>query len=194
MIVLILPDISEDDDLMTRARRGEQDAMMQIYERYFQPIYQFVRLRTGDPALAEDIAGNVFLKLIRAVRTGSAPRSHLRGWLFTVARNEIAQHFGRNRAYPTTTLEEWVPANTDHEPEPSFIQRLDIDRARAALRKLAPDQQEVILLRFGQALSLKETASIMGKSVVAIKSLQARAVKTLQLHLADGSNSRVYQS
>ncbi len=156
---------------------------MQVYERYFQPIYQFVRLRTGDAVLAEDIAGNVFLQFIRAVRTGSAPRTHLRGWLFTVARNEIARHFGRNRAYPTTTLEEWMPAGEDHDPDRSTIRHLDLDRARAALRKLVPEQQEVLLLRFGQALSLKETASIMGRSVVAVKSLQARALRTLQVYM-----------
>ena len=51
MIVLVLPDISVEDQLLIRARQGEQDAIMRIYESYFSPIYQYIRLRVGDAAL-----------------------------------------------------------------------------------------------------------------------------------------------
>jgi RNA polymerase sigma-70 factor (ECF subfamily) len=181
MIVLVLPDISTEDDLLARARKGDQNAVMEIYERYFQAIYQFIRLRTNDLSLAEDIAGDVFLKLIDALRGRStAPNHSLRGWLFQVARNELYRQYGRFRRMPTTTLEEWVPAASDVEPEVQFIHALDVQRARRALRMLTAEQQEVLILRFGQALSLEETADVMGKNIGAIKSLQSRAVNTLR--------------
>ncbi|NOG52126.1 MAG: hypothetical protein HND48_23835 [Chloroflexi bacterium] len=56
---------------------------------------------------------------------------------------------------------------------------------------LAPNQQEVLILRFGQQMSLSETAEIMGKSVSAIKSLQWRATETLRQILSGDGNGEV---
>jgi len=56
---------------------------------------------------------------------------------------------------------------------------------RRVLAMLAPDQQEVLILRFGQMMSLQDTAESMGKSISAIKSLQFRAVDTLRRLLAE---------
>lgn len=181
MIVLVLPDIPTEDALLARARAGDQQAIMEIYEAYFTPIYQFIRLRVGDANSAEDLASDVFVKFVSALRGRSAPRKSLRGWLFQVARNEINDHYGKNQRMPVETLDDWLPAPVDEaNPENRFMQTANIERVRGALRMLAPEQQEVIIMRFGQALSLQETADVMNKSVSAIKSLQFRAVSTLR--------------
>lgn len=180
MIVIVLPDIPAEDRLLANARQGDQAAIMEIYESYFPPIYQFLRLRVGNKDEAEDLASEVFLKFVSAVRGHSAPRVSLRGWLFRVARNELHAHYGKNLHFPTTTLDEWMPAASETDPEIQLIHNLSVERSRYALRMLVPDQQEVLILRFGQALNLQETADIMGKSVSAVKSLQFRAVDTLR--------------
>jgi RNA polymerase sigma-70 factor (ECF subfamily) len=181
MIVLVLPDIPTEDALLARARAGDQQAIMEIYEAYYTPIYQFIRLRVGDVTSAEDIASDVFVKFVTALKGRSAPRKSLRGWLFQVARNELNDHYGKNKRMPTETLDDWIPAPVDEtNPERRFMQTFNIERLRQALRMLAPEQQEVIIMRFGQALSLQETADVMDKSVSAIKSLQFRAVSTLR--------------
>jgi RNA polymerase sigma-70 factor (ECF subfamily) len=181
MIVIVLPDIPAEDALLARARQGNQEAIMRIYESYFPPIYQFIRLRVDDRQLAEDIASDVFVRFVESVRRRTAPNHSLRGWLFRVARNEIYQHFGRRKQLTMTALEEWMPAPADdNEPEVTFIRSMNLERARSAMRMLAAEQQEVLILRFGQMLSLEETADIMNKSVSAVKSLQFRAVNTLR--------------
>lgn len=185
MIVIILPDIPQEDALLAQARRGNREATMQIYESYFSPIYQYIRLRVDDANLAEDLASEVFMKLVSALRGGSAPRHSLRGWLFKVARNLLHDHYSKSRQFTTTALDEWVPAPSDQEPEVEFIRSLNLERARSALHKLPSDQQEVLILRFGQALNLQQTADIMGKSVSAVKSLQFRAVETLRSVLTE---------
>lgn len=65
------------------------------------------------------------------------------------------------------------------------MRTLDIERARQALRMLAAEQQEVLILRFGQLLSLQETADVMNKTISAVKSLQFRAVDTLRRILGE---------
>ena len=153
-------------------------ALMQIYDTYFPPIYNFIRLRVNDRSQAEDLASDVFTKLVTAIQNNAAPRQSLRGWLFRVARNAIYDHFGQQKQFTTDTLDEWLPAEGDLESQ--VIQTLDAERARHAIRMLADDQQEVLILRFGQGLSLQETAAIMDRNIGAIKSLQFRAVNTLR--------------
>jgi RNA polymerase sigma-70 factor (ECF subfamily) len=178
--LIILPDLTTEDRLLARARAGDQLAVMQIYDAYFSPIYQYIRLRVGDAMTAEDLAADVFVRLIAALRSAAAPRSSLRGWLFRVARGLIADHFGHAAKLPQTTLEDWVSAPGDEQPEVLFLQQVDAQRAQRVVRMLPADQQEVLVLRFGQQLSLQETADIMGKTVSAVKSLQWRAVETLR--------------
>jgi RNA polymerase sigma-70 factor, ECF subfamily len=185
MIVIVLPDIATEDRLLAAARRNDQDAMMHIYDTYFPPIYSFIRLRVADTDTAEDLASDVFVRLVSAMRSHKAPHHSLRGWLFRVARNLINDHYGRNRKFTEEVLEEWVPSPNDPDPEVQFFRALDIERVRRALRMLADDQQEVLLLRFSQMLSLQEAADIMGRNVGAIKSLQFRAVNTLRQILGE---------
>ena len=185
MIVIILPDIPTEDRLLKQARAGDSDAVMQIYEQYFPPVYQFIQLRVGDPVLAEDLTSEVFLKLIDALRGHNAPNYSLRGWIFRVARNVLSNHFGKMRKYPVTSLDEWLPSSGDDDPEVQFIRSQNLDHVRRALRMLNAEQQEVLILRCGQKLDLQQTADIMGKSVSAIKSLQFRAVGTLRKLLGE---------
>jgi RNA polymerase sigma-70 factor (ECF subfamily) len=180
MVVIVLPDIPAEDRLLARAQRGDDAAILQIYESYFSPIYSYIRLRVGDLATAEDLASDVFVKMVNAFKGRNAPRHSLRGWLFKVARNTIYTHYGKVKRFPKTTLEDWIPDEASDDLEVRFIRAVGAERARRALGMLAPDQQEVLILRFGQMLDLEETADVMGKSIGAVKSLQFRAVNTLR--------------
>jgi RNA polymerase sigma-70 factor (ECF subfamily) len=172
---------------MAAARRGEKQAVAEIYERYFPPIYNFIRLRVDDRSAAEDLASEVFVKFIAAVQTRTAPRHSLRGWLFRVARNLLHDHYGSAERISTASLEEWIPTSYDNDPELEFIRTVSIQQAQSALRMLVAEQQEVLILRFGQMLNLQETADIMGKSTGAIKQLQFRAVNTLRQILREAA-------
>jgi RNA polymerase sigma-70 factor (ECF subfamily) len=183
MIVIVLPDIAEEDRLLTRARSGNRRAVGEIYNAYFSPIYQYIRLRVGDEQTADDLTSQVFAKFIISLRGSNAPNKSLRGWLFRVARNEIADHFRRDEPLPLETVDQWLATPPEVWPEVQVIQAIDIERARQAIRMLAPAQQEVLLLRFDQMLSLQETADIMDKNVNAIKALQFRAINTLRMIL-----------
>jgi RNA polymerase sigma-70 factor (ECF subfamily) len=185
MIIIVLPDISIEDQLLAQARQGNQDAIMRIYESYFPPIYNFIRLRVDDLQLAEDLASDVFVKLVQTLRSRNAPRHSLRGWLFRVARNLLHDHYGKTRQMTTEALDELLPASPDEDPEKQFMRSIGIQRLRRAIRMLAPDQQEVLILRFAQALNLQETAEIMGRNLNAIKALQFRATSNLRQILGD---------
>ena len=180
MILIVLPDMPAEDALLQRLKRGERGAVIDVYQQYFPPLYQYARLKVGDGALAEDVVSDVFVILIESLGTKSAPRENLRGWLFTIARNEIYRTYGTVQHLPLADVEEWMPASSELNPENQVADRFDIERVRHALRMLTADHQEVLILRFGQRLPLKDTADLMGKSISAVKSLQFRALETLR--------------
>jgi len=185
MFLIVLPDPVNDDVLLLRLQGGGEEAVIAVYERYFTPLYQYARLKVGDGALAKDIVSDVFVRLIESLGTRSAPRVNLRGWLFRVTRHEIYRN--SDRTISLTDVEEWMPAPAESNPE-MLGDVVDLQRVRHAIRMLTADHQEVLILRFGQRLSLQETADIMGKNVSAIKSLQFRAVDTLRSILVEGAN------
>lgn len=185
MILIVLPDIYEEDRLSHRARLGDKDALREIYALYFPPIFQYIRLRIDDIQQAEDLTSEVFLQMLKAFNGQNPPRKSLRGWLFQVARNILSNHYGRGQKFTVMTLEEWFPSGDEANPEIQLMQELSREQARQAVQQLAFEQQEVIILRFGHSLSIRDTASIMGKSASSIKSLQFRAINNLRRILHD---------
>jgi RNA polymerase sigma-70 factor, ECF subfamily len=180
MIFLVLPDVAQDEEILALARSGDEDAIVTIYRSYFDPVYQFCRLRVGDDQTAQDLTSEVFIRFIKALKRETAPHTSLRGWIFRVTRNLIYDYYGQDKELPVETLDQWLIAQTDTDPEVRVLQTMQVERARRAIGMLSPAQQEVLMLRFDQQLSLQETADLMNRQPNAIKALQFRAVNTLR--------------
>lgn len=171
--------VNDETTLLAKARALEARALGQIHDQYYPELYRFALYRTGDPATAEDIAAEVFVRLLEALHAGRAPQTTLRGWLFGVAAHLVADHFRRR---PVDPLPDNLPDGTSLAAEAE--DRLRRRAVHSALGRLSPEQQNVLALRFGQGASLEETASALGKSVNAVKQLQWRAVEALRRTLA----------
>jgi RNA polymerase sigma-70 factor (ECF subfamily) len=165
--------------LLERARQYDAQALAEIYDQYAGPIYGYLYRYLGDAPQAEDLTSEVFLRLLQALNTKRAPRDHLLGWLYRVAHNLAMDWFRQQAKRTSAPLEEDLVAAG--EPLPAEVEaRIDRERLRRAMRELAPDQQQVIQLRFGEGHKLAEVAGMLGKSEGAVKSLQHRAVKRLK--------------
>lgn len=156
----------------------------QIHDRFFPELYRYAQFRTGDPATAEDVASETFLRLIEAVRIRRGPQRHLRGWLFGTARHLVEDHFRRHYARAEEPLPEHL-AGDDHDPVELSEENDDRRDIRAALARLTSDQQDVLALRFHLGLSVAEVAGILGKKPNAVKALQFRALTALRKALED---------
>lgn len=190
MILIVLPDIEEEDRLLVAARGGNQAAILQIYELYFPPVYQYIRLRVGERPLAEDLASEVFTQMLEAFRGASAPQKSLRGWLFRVARFTLHDHYTKTRKVPIVELDDWMGDESAESLEQEMARKLELEEVRQALKTLKPEYQEVLILRFGQLLSVQEAADIMGKNVGALKVLQVRALQQLRSRLIETAHRK----
>jgi RNA polymerase sigma-70 factor (ECF subfamily) len=173
--------VIDEASLLTRARELDSRALAQIHDQYYPELYRFARYRTGDDTTAEDIVGEVFVRLLDALHAGRAPQTTLRGWLFGVASHLVADHF-RGKPRESLPLSDELAAG--HSPAAEAEDRLRQSEVRTALQRLTPEQQNVLALRFGDGFSVEQTAETLGKSVTAVKALQFRAVEALRRALA----------
>ena len=159
--------------------RLDSQAISAIYDQYFPEIYRYVRYRINDDAIAEDIASDVFVRLMEASQKNKGPQTNLRGWLIATASNVVNDHHRRHYRRPVEALSESMPdGNTNIHIQ--VDQREQSRLVQQALAQLTDEQQHVLALRFGQGYSLEETAEFLKKNINAVKALQFRALASLQ--------------
>jgi RNA polymerase sigma-70 factor, ECF subfamily len=165
-------------------RKLDTQSIGAVYDRYFPEIYRYVRYRIGDETVAEDIASDVFVRMLEASRKKQGPQSNLRGWLIATASNAVNDHHRRNYRRPVEALSETMP-----DGSPGISTEVDLRERQymlqGALAQLTPEQQHVLALRFGQGYSLEETAAVLNKNINAIKALQFRALAALQRQIGE---------
>ncbi|GAB4461360.1 MAG: sigma-70 family RNA polymerase sigma factor [Anaerolineales bacterium] len=171
--------VYDEQSALNGLQNLDSQAIAAIYDRYFTEVYRYVRYRIEDDAAAEDIASDVFIRLLEAVQKRQGPQSSLRGWLLATASNAINDHLRRLYRRPADPLSDLLPdpASIVHD---EVIQREQYRAVRSAYAQLTDEQQHVLALRFGQGYSLEETAQVMKKKVNAVKALQFRALSALQ--------------
>ncbi|MEU3194340.1 ECF subfamily RNA polymerase sigma factor, BldN family [Streptomyces sp. NPDC006992] len=173
-------------DLVERAQDGEAEAFGRLYDQYSDTVYRYIYYRVGGRATAEDLTSETFLRALRRIGTFTWQGRDFGAWLVTIARNLVADHFKSSRFRLEVTTGEMLDANeVERSPEESVLETLSNAALLEAVRKLNPQQQECVTLRFLQGLSVAETARVMGKNEGAIKTLQYRAVRTLARLLPD---------
>src|SRR5712692_3222061 len=165
--------------LLARARSLDPRALGQIHDEYYPEIYRYALYRIGDPEAAADVAAEVFLRLLEALHAGRPPTSTLRGWLFGVATHQVADHW-RRRPAPLGLPDNLPDGRSVAVEVDDRLLRGDVN---AAVRRLTEEQQQVLAFRFAEGFSVEESATLMGKSVTAVKALQFRALQTLRRSL-----------
>jgi RNA polymerase sigma-70 factor (ECF subfamily) len=176
--------VADDLLLLERARRLEPEALAEIHSTYYQRIFRYIEFRVDDASIIPDLASEVFVRLIDAIREDRAPRDTLKGWLYKVASHVISEHWREQKRSVTVDLEESM-ASHDDDLLTQLESRLSAASLQRAIAKLTREQQMVITLRFASEMPIRDVAQIIGKSEGAVKQLQARAMVALT-HLLAG--------
>jgi RNA polymerase sigma-70 factor (ECF subfamily) len=168
-------------DLVARGQQGDREALEELYLIHFDRIYSYLHVSVGNRHDAEDLTTQTFLKMLEKIgsfRWQSAPFS---AWLFRIAHNLAMDHFRARRRWQP---EEEVPEPPAHEAEPSAeleaMRTIGRESMLKLIENLSPEQQQVLTLKFVFNLPNAEVAAILDKTQGAVKSLQHRALATLQ--------------
>jgi RNA polymerase sigma-70 factor (ECF subfamily) len=166
-----------------RAMAGEEAALIELYEWYKPRIYRFLYYRLGNKHAAEDLTTELFLRMLQKLSSFRFQGIPFQAWLFQIARNLVVDDFRRQSVRLHEPIDETLQAN---EALPEEIAQRSMLRGELqdALMELTADQKDVIALRFIAGQSIAEVAQTLDKSESAVKSLQARGLKTLEQRLA----------
>jgi RNA polymerase sigma-70 factor, ECF subfamily len=166
--------------LVQLAQQGDAEAFGQIYEEYVDVVYRYVYVRCGSHHLAEDLTAETFVRALRRLDSFTWTGKDIAAWFVTIARNLVVDHVKSSRYRMEVTTGELLDADEAADaPEAEVLDRMRDRRLLEAVKGLKPEQQECIVLRFLQGLSLAETAAVLGRKENAVKQLQLRAVRAL---------------
>jgi RNA polymerase sigma-70 factor, ECF subfamily len=169
--------------LVERGKQGNREALEELYLIHFDRIYSYLHMSVGNRHDAEDLTTQVFVKMLESIgkfRWRSAPFS---AWLFRIAHNLAMDHFRANKR--------WQPEEEVPEPDPGDGSAAEEEALEAIgrqsmlelIEKLSHEQQQVLTLKFVFNFSNAEAATILDKTEGAVKSLQHRALTSLQRQL-----------
>ena len=177
----------DERNMIAQAAAGDPEAFSVLYERYVTRIYNYVFYRTGNTAEAEDLTAKVFHRALGAVHTYQDMGLPFSAWLYRIAHNLIANWHRDNSRRNEVPLEdhETLHVKTDH-PEASLEKDQEQEWLLHAIRKLPPERQQLIILKFVERMSNAEVAVIMNRSEGAIKSLYHRTLLSLREELEHG--------
>jgi RNA polymerase sigma factor (sigma-70 family) len=173
----------EDEWLVVRCQLGERPAFDELIERWSGPVWKYVRRLTSSDDAADDIAQNVWLRVLRGihkVRDGSK----LRAWIFGIARRTLMDRLREQYAAPDMSAIDdidlpAVDATEDMETDLAMVER--------ELARLPVVEREVLTLFYLRDLSLDEVADVLGVPVGTVKSRLFRARKLLRREIESQS-------
>jgi len=171
---------AQDGQLLDRVRRGDEQAMAMLYERYSRIVYSVALRVLRDSASAEDVLQDVFLGVWRRPETFIATRGSLGGWLAVVARNRSIDTLRRKR--PSEQVEEvYLASSFDlaDEAERSVL----MQRARGIILHLPLEQRKTLEMAYFDGLTHSEIAEITGDPLGTVKTRIRNALLTLRKEL-----------
>jgi RNA polymerase sigma-70 factor (ECF subfamily) len=170
--------------LVELAQRGDREALEGLYLIHFDRIYSYLHLSVGNRHDAEDLTTQTFLKMLEAIgrfRWKTAPFS---AWLFRIAHNLAMDHF---RATKRWQPEQEVPepeGSEESSAEEAALESIGRRSMLELIENLSHEQKQVLTLKFVFSFSNGEAATILGKTEGAVKSLQHRALASLQKQIS----------
>jgi RNA polymerase sigma-70 factor, ECF subfamily len=170
--------------LVDRAQQGDRAALEELYLLHFDRIYSYLHMSVGNRHDAEDLTTQTFMKMLESIkrfRWQSAPFS---AWLFRIAHNLAMDHFRASRRWQP---EEDVPepvGESEPSAEAAAFQSIGRQSMLELIEDLSQEQKQVLTLKFVFNLPNAEVATILGKTEGAVKSLQHRALVSLQKQIA----------
>jgi RNA polymerase sigma-70 factor, ECF subfamily len=175
--------------LLKDAQRGVPAAYDRLYNLYADRIYRYVYARVGQRETAEDLTGDVFVRLIQVLprfrANSDRPVASFSAWLYRIAGNMLTDHYRRQRYRQHADIDDHIHlAGDELSPDQRAAEAEEGQRIAQALTKLEGEQQEVVIYRFAEQYSTQQVAELMGKTTGAVKSLQHRALNNLRRFLS----------
>ena len=150
-----------------------------LYEEYYDKIARYVYVHIDNKEEAEDIAGEVFLRALKSLKSYREQGVPMQGWLFRIAHNLTIDYLRKMDKRRTVPVDSVVLSGNDN-PADTAERNIEFARVTQAMKQLTTEQREVINLRFFGELTSKEVGSVLGKSDGAVREMQRAAIEKVR--------------
>ena len=187
------PDPGDDAEQLRAYVAGDAQAFARLYDRYDRPCFRFIRRMLGAAGAetAEDLHQETWLAVSRNAAAFDPAKASFRGWLFTIARRRVLDHFRRQKVVPLMREEDDAALEVP-DPAPTPVERVETreaaERLAAAVESLPAEQRGAFVMFAGAGLSLAEIAEATGVAVETAKS-RLRYARTRLRQLLAGERS-----
>ena len=184
---------AQDERLIVdAARKGDEQALSELYTLYFPRVYRYILARTGNTYDAEDLAEEVFIRVLEAIERFEWREAPFSAWLFRIAHNAVISQRRKEGARGRSTQLAEGLATESAGPDELVESRLALNAIMRAAEKLPEAQRQVIAFRFAAGLSVAETARAMGKGEGNVKVIQHKAIVKLREMMGQPKKAKAY--
>ena len=171
---------SELRNHVRRAARGDEQAAGLLFDHYYPRVFRYARGKLGRDVDAEDVAAETFARVLRGLGKFKWKGAGFEAWLFRIASNLVVDIHRKASRESTEAEPAEQEAPTAELPETLVLRAEQVGGLRHMLEALAPDQREVLLLRFAADLDTHEVGDVMERNANAVRQLQFRALQRLR--------------
>lgn len=157
--------------------------IQELYRQYATAIFSYLRLHTSSPEDAEDILLEIFLQVLESEAFVTLSADKQRAWLYSTARHKIVDRYrdaSRRQFIDLEQVATTLYESDEHAPEQTVLQREEVEHLLSLVQRLPLAQQEILRLRFTNALRCSEIAVLLDKPEGSVRSLLSRTLNTLR--------------
>lgn len=160
-------------------RERNESTLSSLYEEYYDKIARYAYLRIGNKDEAEDIAGEVFLKALKSLKSYKERGVPMQAWLFRIAHNLVVDYYRKMQKNITIPIDN-IQIESGVNPVAKAEENAEMERVQKAMEQLTREQREVLRLRFFSELTSKEAGQVLNKSNGAVREMQRAAIEKLR--------------
>lgn len=166
-------------EIFEKAKNGDKNAFSVMDEVYFEPLYRYVYLRIGNKAEADDLIQDIFVKVYNSSEDSVCDDVSMLIHLYSVARKKVSDWKRKRRDVISIddNVEDYSDLLTDTDES---LKKEEFEQLQGALKKLTSEQQDVIILKFVEDVSIKEIMKILGKTELLISRIQSDGIRLMR--------------
>jgi RNA polymerase sigma-70 factor (ECF subfamily) len=170
----------QDESILARQAFQDVEAFAELYRRNLTRVYRYHMAHVGNVRDAEDLTSQTFMAALEGIHSFRGTGSFA-AWLFGIASKKRLMFFRRSGSRPEVALEAALQTPSQDPPtDKAAYQRLQMQSVSRALRQLAPDRAEALILTYFGGLSQAEAGRVLNKSEAAVKMLISRGLQDLR--------------
>ena len=173
--------LTTDENALVERAKTDPTAFGILYESYVNKIYNYIYYRVGNQHDAEDLTARTFYRALDHINRYVNRGAPFSAWLYRIAHNLVANwHRDQSRRKIISLEDIKLRVQRRDGPHQMAEQKEEKDELLVAIRRLPPDRQQILILKFVEGMSNAEIGEVMGRSEGAIKSLYHRTLLSLR--------------